>query len=101
MHFISLAYAAGQPETANPILSTVIPFAIIIVVFYLFLILPQQKQRKKHKEFIESLQKGDTVITSSGIYGKIKNIGEKEFTIEIAENVSIKILKDNIISKAL
>lgn len=89
MHFISLAYAAGQPETANPILSTVIPFAIIIVVFYLFLILPQQKQRKKHKEFIESLQKGDTVITSSGIYGKIKNIGEKDFTLEIADRKSV------------
>ncbi len=100
MHFISLAYAAQQAQPQGSVWATLIPFAIIIVVFYLFLILPQQKQRKKHKEFIESLQKGDTVVTSSGIYGKIKNISEKDFTIEIAENVNIKILKDNIISKA-
>lgn len=99
MHFIPLAYAAAQQQ-ANPILSTIIPFAIIIVVFYLFLILPQQKQRKKHREFVENLKKGDTVVTTSGIYGKIKNIGEKEFTLEIADNVEIKILKDNVISKA-
>ncbi len=92
------AYAAagGQPG----MIAQLIPLILIVVVFYLFLILPQQRQRKKHREFIESLRKGDKVITSSGIYGTIVKVNERDFVIEIADGVQIRILKDNIISRA-
>jgi preprotein translocase subunit YajC len=95
---VTNAYAAGGAGQPG-MMAQIIPLVLIIVVFYLFLILPQQKQRKKHREFIESLQRGDKVITSSGIYGTITKVNEKDFVIEIAEGVNIKILKDNIISK--
>ncbi len=93
------AYAAGGGGQPG-ILAQIIPLVLIVVVFYVFLILPQQKQRKKHREFIESLRKGDRVITSSGIYGTIVKVNERDFVIEIADGVQIRILKDNVISKA-
>ncbi len=92
------AYAAGG--AAHPgMFAQIIPLALIVVVFYLFLILPQQRQRKKHKEFIESLKRGDKVVTSSGIYGTIAKVNERDLVLEIADNVHIKIIKDNIVSK--
>ncbi len=93
------AYAAGAGQPGG-VLAQLVPLILIVVVFYLFLILPQQRQRKKHREFIESLRKGDKVITSSGIYGTIVKVNERDFVIEIADGVQIRILKDNIISKA-
>ncbi len=95
---IPSAYAAsgaGQPS----MVAQIIPLALIVVVFYLFLILPQQKQKKKHKEFISSLKRGDKVITTSGIYGTIVKVNERDLVLEIADNVHIKIIKDNVISK--
>jgi preprotein translocase subunit YajC len=70
------------------------------VIFYLFLILPQQKQRKKHREFVDSLRKGDKIVTSSGIFGTITKIEEKIAYLEIADGTNIKIAKNNITSKA-
>jgi len=77
-----------------------IPFLLIIVVFYFFMIRPQQKQRKKHQEFIVSLKKGDEVITASGLIGVIHSISDKVVTIELDENVKIKVLKGFVSSHA-
>lgn len=73
---------------------------LILVVGYLFMIRPQMKRQKELKTYRESLQKGDKVITTGGIYGKVSDIKETTLTVEIAENVRIKvdksaILKDN------
>jgi preprotein translocase subunit YajC len=97
---LSVAYAAGEsaPQGMGPI-AGILPFVLIIVIFYLFLILPQQKQRKKHREFVDSLKRGDKVIVSSGIYGTITKIEENAAYLEIADGVNIKILKNNITSK--
>ncbi|MCD6133130.1 MAG: preprotein translocase subunit YajC [Deltaproteobacteria bacterium] len=97
---LSMVYAAGEaaPQGPGP-LAGILPFILIIVIFYLFLILPQQKQRKKHKEFVDSLKRGDKVITSSGIYGTITRIEEKVAYLEIADGVNIRILKNNIATR--
>lgn len=97
---LPIAYAAGEgaPQGMGSI-AGILPFVLIIVIFYLFLILPQQKQRKKHKEFVDSLKRGDKVIVSSGIYGTITKIEENTAHLEIADGVNIKILKNNITSK--
>jgi preprotein translocase subunit YajC len=73
---------------------------LIIVVFYMFMIRPQMKRQKELKTYRESLQKGDKVITTGGIYGKVTDIKDTTVTVEIADNVRIKIdksaiLKDN------
>ena len=89
---ISPAYAqdmAGIAATAGQFL----PIILIFIVFYFLLIRPQQKRAKQHKQLVESLKRGDAVITSSGIYGRIVSVDGNVLTIEIAKGTEIKILK--------
>jgi preprotein translocase subunit YajC len=68
----------------------------MFVVFYFLLIWPQQKKAKAHKQVLSSLQKGETVVTSSGIYGTITGITDTVVTLEIAEKVRIKVARNSI-----
>ncbi len=92
---IDLAYAMGGQATGGQggQLMALLPFILMFVVFYFLLIRPQQKKAKQHKTFLESLKKGDTVVTSGGIYGKITGITDDAVTMEIAEKVRIRVLK--------
>lgn len=92
--FISQAYAqAAEPLARNPLLE-LIPFVFIFVIFYFLLIRPQQNARKKHLEMIAAVKKGDEVVTSGGIVGKVtKVIDEKEVMVEIADKVSVKVVR--------
>ena len=60
-----------------------LPMLALLVVFYLFMILPQNRKRKKEKKFIKELKKGSKVVTSSGIHGKLIDINDKEATVTI------------------
>ena len=73
-----------------------LPLILMFVVFYFLLIWPQQKKAKAHKQVLSSLQKGDTVVTSSGIYGTITGITDTVVTLEIAEKVRIKMARSSI-----
>ena len=71
-----------------------IPLILIFVIFYFFLIRPQQKKVKEHKAMVEGLKRGDKVITSGGITGTIERIIDNEkVEVEIAENVKVEIIK--------
>ncbi len=74
-------------------MSFYIMMGLVFVVFYFFMIRPQMKRQKEIKKFREAIKEGDNVITSGGIYGKVKAIKEDSFVIEIADNVRIKINK--------
>lgn len=87
--------AAGQPSAASP-LASFIPFILIFVVFYFLLIMPQQKQRKEMAKMLESLKKGDYVLTSSGIYGTIISIKPEGIELKVDDNVKLLILKSAI-----
>lgn len=65
----------------------------MVVVFYFFMIRPQQKRQKEIKKFQEAIQPGTEVVTSGGIYGKVKDIKDKYLIVEIAENIRIKVEK--------
>jgi len=65
----------------------------MLVLFYFLLIRPQQKRAKQHKQMVEALKRGDSVITSSGIYGRIVSVDGNVLTIEIAKGTQIRILK--------
>ena len=68
-----------------------IPLILIFVIFYFFLIRPQQKKVKEHKKMVENLQRGDNVITSGGIIGKVERIIDNEkVEVSIAENVNVE-----------
>ena len=71
-----------------------IPLILIFVIFYFFLIRPQQKKAKDHKIMVENLKRGDKVITSGGIVGKVDRIIDNEkVEVEIADNVTVEIIR--------
>lgn len=81
-----------------------LPMLLIIVVFYFFMIRPQMKKAKDHKKYVEELKKGDRVITTSGIHGKIVELNDATFLIEVESGTKIRFEKSSIsleASKAL
>jgi preprotein translocase subunit YajC len=97
------AYAAGAAVGGSSLQSEIWSFApliAIVVIFYLLVILPQQKRTKDHKKMIDSLKIGDQVITNGGIYGVVAGIADQVFTLEIAKDVKIKVAKNTIATKA-
>ncbi len=80
----------------NAILMQIAPFILIIVVFYFLLIRPQQQRMKRHRELIDNLRKGDDVVTSGGLLGKVTKVTDTEATLEIAEGVRVKVVKATI-----
>jgi preprotein translocase subunit YajC len=75
-----------------------LPWILIFVVFYFLLIRPQQKRQKEHRTLLDSLRKGDRVVTSSGMFGTIVGINEKEniVVLKVSENVKIEFLRTSI-----
>ena len=81
-----------------------VPLILIFVIFYFFLIRPQQKKIKEHKSMVATLKRGDEVITSGGIVGTIERVHEDDkIDLSISENVTVKVVKStiqNLVSKA-
>jgi len=74
-----------------------IPLILIFVIFYFFLIRPQQKKVKDHKEMVASLKRGDEVITGGGLVGKIeKVIGDDRVDVQISENITVQVVQSTI-----
>ena len=73
-----------------------IPLVLIFVVFYFLLIRPQQKQAKKHQQFLSELKKGSRIVTRGGIHGVITSLSENVLTLEIAKGVEVKISRDAV-----
>ena len=96
--FISDAMAdagATATQSADPLASLILPIGLV-VLFYFFLIRPQSKRQKEHKKLISDLQKGEEILTSGGILGKVTNIKDDFITLEIAKDVSLKIQKSAV-----
>ncbi len=80
--------AGGDPSGG---LLGLVPIILIFVLFYFLLIRPQQKRQKQHKQMVESLKKGDEVVTAGGTLGKITDVGDNFITLEVASGVSVKV----------
>ena len=91
-----LLQTGGTAGASNP-LTSLLPLVLIIVVFYFFMIRPQVKRQKELKNYRNALQKGDKVITTGGIYGKITDIKEQAVTVEIADNIRVRVDKNAIL----
>ena len=92
-----LAQQSAAPAQPQPdLLSTLLPFLFMGVVFYFILIRPQQKKQKQHQQLLANLKTGDKVVTSSGIHGLIANVKETTFLLKVADNVKIEIDKGAI-----
>ena len=74
-----------------------IPLILIFVIFYFFLIRPQQKKVKEHKLMVAALKRGDEVVTSGGIVGKVERVlGDDKVDISISENVTVQVVQSTI-----
>jgi preprotein translocase subunit YajC len=96
--FISDAIAdagTAAAQSPDPLASLILPIGLV-VLFYFFLIRPQSKRQKEQRQMIADLQKGEEIITSGGILGKITNINDNFITLEIAKDVSLKIQKSAV-----
>src|SRR5690349_21540854 len=92
---ISDAYAQAAGAAPDPIMS-MLPLLFIFALMYFMVIRPQMKKAKEHRAMVEALSKGDEVITSGGIAGRIVELGEAFATVEIAPNTQIKLQRSAI-----
>jgi len=90
--------ATGQAQGSG--WSSMVMIVLLIAIFYFLMIRPQQKKQKEIKRFREGLQKGDTVISAGGIYGKIKEISDTYIFMSIADGITIKIDKGSVYPSA-
>jgi len=95
--FISDAMAEAAPaaQQADP-MSSLVFFGGMILIFYFLLIRPQQKRAKEHRNLVEAISKGDEVVTNGGLLGKVIEVGEQYITVELAENVQVKMQKQSV-----
>ena len=101
MNLLSVLLQAAPPAAGGvSSYSGILMMVLIFVVFYFFMIRPQSKRQKEIKKQREAMQVGDKVVTSGGIYGKVKEIKETTVIVEIAENVRIKIDKNSVFATA-
>src|SRR3954469_12021101 len=78
----------GQGEGG---LVQIVPFALILVIFYVVILLPMKRRQKKVQEFQDSLKAGDKIVTTSGIYGQITKVNDKSVQLQIADKVRIEV----------
>ena len=98
--FIASAYAA-DPAIASPqgqSFVSLIMLAGMFAIFYFFIIRPQQKRQKEHRKLIDELKKGDEVVISGGLLGRLNKVEENFVSLEIANNVEVKVQKQSVIS---
>src|SRR3569623_229214 len=93
--FISNAYAQGAGAAQQPGSrgSLVLPRALFVAVFFFMVIRPNSKRTKEHRALIASLAKGDEVVTSTGMLGRVTDLSDSYVSVEIAPNVSVKLQK--------
>jgi preprotein translocase subunit YajC len=88
------APAGGQPQA--PFLVQMIPFLAVLAIMYFLMIRPQMKRQKQHQEFLSQIKRGDEVLTSGGILGRIEGLTDHYVTLEVAPDVRIKILRSQV-----
>ena len=92
---INPAYA--QAATQQPsMLASFIPLILIFLIFYFLLIRPQQKKQKEHKLLLDSIKRGDQILSSGGILGKVIKIDNDRLTVEISKGVNVTIIRSTV-----
>ena len=94
MTSVSQAQPAARPQ--GNLLTALIPFVLVFVIFYVLIILPTRKKQKKHMDMVNELKPGDRIITTGGIYGTIMGVQPDRIELKIATNVKIDITKSAV-----
>lgn len=93
----ALAQAAPAAPPSPSIITQLLFFLPLILIFYFLLIRPQQQRAKKHAEMVANIKRGDTVVTSGGLIGKVNKVNDAELSVDLAENVRVRIIKAMVI----
>ena len=90
-------YAYAQAAAQQPsMLASFIPLILIFLIFYFLLIRPQQKKQKEHKILLDSIQRGDEILSSGGILGKVIKVDNDKLTVEISKGVNVTIIRSTV-----
>lgn len=93
---IDAVYAQAAPSAFDALNSLIVPTVLIIGIMYFLMIRPQQKRLKEHQAMVAAIRRGDTIVTSGGIIGKVAKVEDQELQVEIAEGVKIKMLRSTV-----
>jgi len=94
--FVTPAFAQGTGGGAAGGLIGFVPILLIFVIMYLLMIRPQQKKAREHKAMIEALRRGDQVVTSGGLIGKVTKVADNEVEVELAPNTKVRVVRSTI-----
>jgi preprotein translocase subunit YajC len=86
----------GAQGGGQSILVSLLPIVLMIAIFYFLLIRPQQRKQKEHRQMLDSVRKGDRIITTGGILGVVTGVRDDRVTVKIADNVRVHVLKSAI-----
>ena len=90
-------YAQAAPGGAFDALSSlIVPVILVIGIMYFLMIRPQQRRLKEHQDMVASIRRGDTVVSSGGIIGKVTKVEDNELQVEVAEGVRIKLVRSTV-----
>ncbi len=89
----------AQSGGSGGMLGFALPFAALLLLMYALVIRPQQRQQRDHKSMLSQLQRGDQIVTTGGLHGKVTGIADDVLTVEIAERVRVRISKSAISSR--
>jgi preprotein translocase subunit YajC len=89
-------YAQAAPGAFDMLNSLIVPTMLIIGIMYFLMIRPQQKRLKEHRDMVAAIRRGDTIVTSGGIIGKVTKVEDQELQVEIADGVKVKLLRSTI-----
>ena len=93
----AFAQAAGAAGDTNSMLMSLLPFALIFVIMYFLILRPQQKKVKDHAELVKNIRRGDTVVTSGGLVGKVtKVVDDDQIEFEISDGVRVRQMRQMI-----
>ncbi len=93
---LAMAPSQGGQGGGGDFMTTILMFAVIIAIFYFMILRPQQKRQKERQKLLESMKKGDKVVTAGGLHGTIVGIEDKTLLLQIAENVKVKVERSSI-----
>jgi preprotein translocase subunit YajC len=94
--FATPAYAQAAAGGAAGSLISFVPILLIFAIMYFLMIRPQQKKMKDHKKMIEAVRRGDQVVTSGGMIGKVVKVADGEVEVELAPNVKVRVIKSTL-----
>jgi len=98
MLFSTAAYAQGTGASAGPgLIESLAPLVLIVVIFWFLILRPQQKKMKAHKEMVNKVNRGDTVVTAGGLIGKVAKVkDDTEVEVDFGEGVRIRVVKSTL-----